>query len=223
MEGTQVHIGVPVLRRYDLLRLMLQSAAAGSVVPVRATVVDNGLQSAKVSEAIAGLPFPVDVYRPDLPLGVAESWNWLVAHMPEERIIANDDVEFTAEAIRLLCETPGDLVFGHGYSCYLLRDSAFRKVGQFDEAISPGYAYWEDIDYDMRVRLFVASGGEFLQQNAPCEVRHAGSQTNKWATPAEIAEHHRRFNIAKNNMVRKYAHLPYDQQHPALRPHLQAP
>lgn len=218
----QVHIGVPVLRRYDLLRLMLLSAAASTVLPTRVWIIDNGKQHGKVVEAIEGLPFPVDVCEPPVQMGVAESWNWLIENLPEERIITNDDITFTADAIEQMVRTPGDLVFGHGYSCYLLRDSAVEKVGRFDEAISPGYAYWEDIDYDMRVRAFVAGGGHWLQQNAPCTVLHGGSQTNQKATPEEIQEHHRKFELAKQNIIAKYAHLPFDQQHPAIQPHLRA-
>jgi len=217
----QVHIGVPVLRRYDLLRLMLLSAAAGTVMPAKVVIVDNGKQHHKVHEAIEGLPFPVDVCEPDAPLGVAASWNWLVDNLPEERIITNDDIVFGSGALAAMCNTPGDLVFGYGFSCYLLRDSAVAKIGKFDEAISPGYAYWEDIDYDMRARLFVAGGGDFVMQNASdAEIQHKGSQTNEWATQDEVREHHRKFNLAKDNMIAKYAHLPFEQQHPALQPHL---
>ena len=111
-------------------------------------------------------------------------------------------------------------MFGHGFSCYLMRDSAVQKVGKFDEAISPGYAYWEDIDYDMRVRLFMEGGGQWLQQNAPCTVLHAGSQTNEAATLEEIQDHHRKFEIAKANIIAKYAHLPFAKQHPAMQPHI---
>lgn len=216
-----IHIGVPVLRRYDLLRLMLLSAAAGSVKPDKVWIIDNGRQHDKVVDAIVGLPFPVDVCQPEIPLGVAESWNWFIDNLSEERIITNDDITFTRGALQAMRDTPGDLVFGHGYSCYLIRDSGVRKVGKFDESISPGYAYWEDIDYDIRVRQFIEGGGEWVQVNAPCEVLHGGSQTNEWATPHEISEHHRKFNIAKNNMIQKWGHIPFDQQHPALKPHLQ--
>lgn len=216
----QVHIGVPVLRRYDLLRLMLLSASAGTIKPAKVWIVDNGRQHHLVHAAIEGLPFPIDVCEPPVPMGVAESWNWLIENMPEERIITNDDIMFAADAVEQMVRTPGDLVFGHGYSCYLLRDSAVQKVGRFDETISPGYAYWEDIDYDMRVRQFTEDGGTWLQQNAPCTVRHGGSQTNEVATPEEIAEHHRKFNVAKNNIIAKYAHLPFDRQHQAIKPHL---
>lgn len=220
--NSKVHIGVPVLRRYDLLKLMLQSAAAGTMVPAKVWIIDNGKQHPRVHEAIEGLPFPIDVCEPPHPMGVAESWNYLIGQMPEERIITNDDIVFTSDAIEQMVRTPGDLIFGHGYSCYLLRDSAVQKVGTFDEAISPGYAYWEDIDYDMRVRQFMKDGGAWVQANAPCTIHHGGSQTNVTATVDEIMEHHRRFEVAKENIIKKYAHLPYEEQHPAIQPHLRA-
>jgi len=219
-EKKQIYIGVPVLRRYDLLRLMLLSAAAGTLVPTKVWIIDNGKKHDRVHEAIEGLPFPVDVCEPPTPMGIAESWNYLIENMPEDRIITNDDITFTADSVEQMRDTPGDLVFGHGYSCYLIRDSAIEKVGKFDEAISPGYAYWEDIDYDMRVRLFMEGGGAWLQQNAPCTVLHGGSQTNARATNEEIDAHHRKFEIAKQNIIAKYAYLPWEKQHPAMQPHI---
>lgn len=223
MSDKKVHIGVPVLRRYDLLRLMLMSAAAGTIKPSKVWIIDNGRQHNRVHEAIAGLPFPIDVCEPVVGMGVAESWNYLLGEMPEERIITNDDIVFTSDAIEQMIRTPGDLVFGHGYSCYLLRDSAIEKVGKFDEQISPGYAYWEDIDYDMRVRQFMEDGGSWVQSNAPCTIHHGGSQTNRLASAEEIAEHHRKFDVAKQNIIAKYAHLPYEKQHQAMQPHLKKP
>jgi hypothetical protein len=216
----KVHIGVPVLRRYDLLRKLCLSLEYGSVRPELITVIDNGKQKEKVAQAVSGLSIPVDVAEPDVPLGVAASWNWLIARLPEERIITNDDITFLGDSVEKMCATAGDLVFGHGYSCYLIRDSAVEKIGRFDEAISPGYAYWEDIDFDQRVRLHIAGGGDFTQVNAPCEVLHAGSQTNEWATPQEISEHHRKFELAKQNFLAKWSNLPIEQLHPAAVPHV---
>jgi len=215
-----VYIGVPVLRRYDLLRKLCLSLEYGTVKPELITVIDNGKQRDKVEQAISGLSIPVDVAEPDAPLGIAASWNWLIANLPEERIITNDDIVFLGDSIEKMCVASGDLVFGCGYSCYLIRDSAIAKIGRFDETISPGYAYWEDIDYDQRVRLHVAAGGDFVQVDG-CEVLHAGSQTNEWATPAEIEEHHRKFNLAKGNFLAKWSKLSYEQLHPAAQAHVQ--
>ena len=219
----RVHLGVPVLRRYDLLRELLLSAQAGTRRPGLTVVVDNGRRADRIAEALAGITLRVEVFAPAEPLGVAASWNYLLRRLPEERIIANDDVIFEPDSIEKICETAGDLIFGHGYSCFLMRDSATEKIGFFDEAISPGYAYWEDIDYDMRVRLACDRGVDFVQANAPCVVRHRGSQTNAVATSEEVLDHHRKFGIALHNMREKYRHLPFDQQHPTLQPHLRWP
>jgi len=215
-----IHLGVPVLRRYDLLRKLLLSAEASTVRPELVMIIDNGNHLDRVAEAMDSMSLLIEVHTPEIPLGVAESWNYLIKRLPEERIITNDDITFEPDSLEKMAETPGDLVFGYGYSCYLIRDSAVQKIGLFDEAISPGYAYWEDIDYDMRIRLAVREGTEFVQVNAPCVVNHLGSQTNEWATAQEIQDHHRKFEIAKTNLWQKYKHLPFEEQHPALQPHL---
>jgi len=211
-----VYLGVPVLRRYDLLRQLLLSADAGTVKPELVVIIDNGKKDDHVAEAISDLSFPVEVFTPAIPLGVASSWNHLIQRLPEERIITNDDITFELDSVEKLRDTPGDLVFGYGYSCYLIRDSAIQKIGLFDEAISPGYAYWEDIDYDMRVRMAIHHGVDFVQVNAPCVINHLGSQTNVWATAEEIEDHHRKFGVARTNFKNKWAHLPEEMQHPAL-------
>jgi len=212
----RVHLGVPVLRRYDLLREMLLSAQRGTVKPF-VQVIDNGKQPEKLRQALDGIDLPVAIYQPDRPTGVAEAWNWFVDHLPEERIITNDDITFTEDAIEKMVDCLGDLVFACGYSCFLIRDSAFEKIGRFDENISPGYAYWEDIDYDQRIRLALRGGSDFVQSNGPCVVHHGGSKTNEVAAPEDIQAHHAKFIRARYNFMQKWAHLPAELLHPAAK------
>lgn len=193
------------------------SLERSTLQPSSVTVIDNGRDANKVEFAMYGIQLKVDIFTPSTPFGVAESWNWFIKHLPEERIITNDDISFFPDSVEAMCATPGDLVFGHGYSCFLIRDSAVQKIGMFDENISPGYAYWEDIDYDMRIRLAVVNGVNFVQENAPCMVAHGGSKTNDVASPKEIEAHHRKFTIARQNFVSKWAHLPPEMQHPAVK------
>ncbi len=47
-------------------------------------------------------------------------------------------------------------------------------------------------------------------------VNHLGSQTNKMASPQEIQDHHRKFDLAKNNFIKKWGHLPEELLHPAV-------
>jgi hypothetical protein len=213
----RVYIGVPVLRRYDLLREMLLSAQEGTVLPAFVWIIDNGKRPDLLHEMIGEMVLPISVYTPERSLGVAECWNWFIDHVPEDRIITNDDITFEKDSIEAMRDTEGDLVFGHGYSCFLIRNSAVEKIGRFDEDISPGYAYWEDIDYDQRIRLAQRGGNKFTQTNAPCAVHHGGSKTNEVASPEEINEHHSKFTLAHNNFLQKWSHLPSDLLHPAAK------
>ncbi len=85
-----IHVCIPVLRRYDCLRDSLKSLER-STVPYLVHVVDNGRNDEKMREVGE---FHCDVFTPERPLGVAESWNWFIKNIPEERVIVNDDVTF---------------------------------------------------------------------------------------------------------------------------------
>ncbi|MCR4301796.1 MAG: hypothetical protein NUV51_09315 [Sulfuricaulis sp.] len=203
-----VRVCVPVLRRYDLLAKLFRSLHASVPAPGAIYIIDNGKNAARLNAALIESPVRCLVKVPERSMGVAESWNWFIANVPEERIIANDDIVFGAETLRRMAETPADLVFGYGFSCFLIRDSCIEKVGMFDEAISPGYAYWEDLDYMERVK-----GSTAVAANAPeSGVVHGdgtdGSQTWRAGTAEEQREHWRRYDIAKANYIRKWGQLP---------------
>ncbi len=194
-------ICVPVLRRYDLLKDLLRSIAESWYPADVVLVVDNGGQGVE--------PFPglrLETYTPRIPMGVAESWNWFLREAPEERIIVNDDVTFAPDSLGRIVATPGDLVSsiaGNAFSCFLIRDSCVAKIGTFDETISPGYAYYEDCDYAMR--MFAAG---FDVTHVECGVSHGHSQTFKATPPDAMEDHHRRFAIAHKNFVRKWGRTP---------------
>lgn len=207
-----VHVCVPVLKRYDLLRELLVSLRESTVIP-RVYVLDNGHNTTALQQAIDGFgtwvwpSINVHTYTPDQPMGVAESWNWFIGHVPEERLIANDDVTFAPESIAKMAETPGDFVTAlpgsNACSCFLLRDSCVEKVGLFDETISPGYAYYEDCDYVERMILLGIPITGVL-----CDVGHKGSQTLEVSTPEEMKRHHERFLLARSNFVKKWGRMP---------------
>ena len=148
-----VNVCVPVLRRYDMLRKMVRSAQAGNVKPTCYYIINNGGDHKKLLEAIGDFDADAKVHTPAKPLGVAESWNWFINRVPEERIIVNDDIEFAPNSIELMLASNADLIWAHacGFSCFVLRDSCRDKLGLFDETISPGYGYYEDEDYLQRL------------------------------------------------------------------------
>lgn len=201
-----IHICVPVLKRYDLLRDMLVSLNRSTVRPQAVYVVDNGRDPARCATAVAAADFPHMVYRPDVPLGVAESWNWFIRNVPEERVIANDDLTFAPDSLALLLAPKASLIWaeGCGFSCFVIRDACVRELGLFDETISPGYGYYEDEDYLQRLDGRGTRAPAVPTADVACDVVHRRSSTMEWNTPAEMQDHHRRFSIAKANYMRKW-------------------
>jgi GT2 family glycosyltransferase len=209
---------IPVLRRYDLLRELLLSLRASTLPPSGIVIVDNGRQWAKVAAAIGGtLPADLfDITTPAAAAGVAESWNYFLGHSPDGRVIANDDILFAPQSLERMVETPGDLVLGFGFSCFLMRDSCVGKVGLFDENLSPGYAYFEDCDYMERVHQSQTAVNPELRVIAANAVDtglvhgrgDGGSLTYRAGSQAEIYEHWQKFDRAKARFVQKWGAEP---------------
>ena len=202
----RVHVCVPVLKRYDLLRALLESLVDSTLRPHSIRIIDNGQNPARVEEATRG--FEVWVLNAAKPMGVAESWNWFIEHVPEERLITNDDIEFAPTALAAMVAEPEAFVScGFGFSCFLLRDACVRRIGRFDESISPGYAYFEDMDYLRRMR---AAG--VADKVVRCGVKHGHSQTPAAYSGDEWVRHHERFMLAQQNYEAKWAGAPsWDQ------------
>lgn len=209
--GREIHVCVPVLRRYDLLRRMLLSLRESTVTPTSIRIIDNGCDLPKLKASVAGTISNVYAQRVLSPLGVAASWNCFL-DMPEERIIVNDDIVFGPESLERLTETSGDIVFGHGFSCFLIRNSCVAKVGRFDEDISPGYAYYEDCDYMERIRNECRRGNWVTVKDVEADLIHGdqgkGSCTYRAGTEAEISDHWKRHHHAHQNFLRKYGAEP---------------
>jgi hypothetical protein len=205
-----VNVCVPVLRRYDLLRRLLISLHESTVQPVHIFIIDNGRDGRRLEIAMNVSRWPSTTFMPDEPMGVAESWNWFITNVPEERIISNDDIVFSKTSLERMVGTAGDLVFGLGFSCFLIRSGCVQRVGLFDEEISPGYAYWEDLDYQERLKQHpeVAVVNAALDMELVHGDGKDGSQTWRAGSEAEIRDHWRRYDIAKANFIKKWGQLP---------------
>jgi len=197
-----INVCVPVLKRYDLLRDLVASLPSG----VMLHIINNGRDAARLSAALAGRE--AHVLTPPDPMGVAESWNWFLANVPEERVIVNDDVTFAPDSLAKLLAPKTDMTFaqGIGFSCFVIRNRAVKRIGVFDESISPGYAYYEDDDYMARMRR----GGVSATDVVDSGIVHLRSSTLEKNTEAEMQEHHRRFHIARANFVEKWGMMPGD-------------
>lgn len=203
-----INVCVPVLKRYDLLRELLLSLKGSSVQPDAVHLIDNGRNVTGLHQATDGtLPLHLFHYMiPPKQMGVAESWNWFIQNVPEDRVICNDDITFAADSLKKLTASPADLVWakGCGFSCFVIRDSCVRKLGLFDEEISPGYGYYEDEDYLQRLDGRGTREPSAAAREADCGIRHLHSSTLKAASHEELMEHHRKFKIAQNNYMRKW-------------------
>lgn len=202
-----INVCVPVLNRYDLLGVMIGTLNRSEPRPTAVYVIDNGQKPDLLWDSIKDTDIPVHVHRAP-PMGLAESWNWFIENVPEERVITNDDVEFAPHSLAAMAaEKEAFVSCTYGFSCFLLRDACVRAVGLFDESISPGYAYFEDMDYLRRMK-----GAGVVDKVVECGVVHARSGTYRRLTSAELNEHHRKFAIAKRNYERKWASEPsWDQ------------
>jgi hypothetical protein len=204
-----INICVPVLNRYDMLQAMLQSLRVSSIKPDAVYVINNGLDREKAAAAIdVGVPGIV-VLQPNRALGVAESWNWFINNVPEARIITNDDVEFSPQSLEVMAAADGEFVTAEcGFSCFLIRDECVRKIGLFDETISPGYGYFEDIDYSHRMQLHEGVS----RIDVAAGVAHKGSMTPRAYSEEDWRLHHQRFMLAENNYVAKWKYNPMWEQ-----------
>jgi GT2 family glycosyltransferase len=190
---------VPVLKRYDLLRKMLESLRDSTVMPDSVLIMNNGMDRARAEALVGVVPFTT-IVNPNRPLGVAESWNWFIANTEEERVITNDDVEFAPMSLELMVARSEVFVScTFGFSCFVIRDECVRRVGLFDEAISPGYGYFEDVDYLRRMKQ--AGVTDHVVQAG---VVHHQSQTPAAYTRVEMQDHERRFLLARGNYAAKW-------------------
>jgi GT2 family glycosyltransferase len=199
-----INVCVPTLRRYDMLKKMIASLSESTLRPDSIYVIDNGRSPDRMQSVVSVTTIPVHVHLPDLPMGVAESWNWFLDNVPEERVITNDDITFAPESLAALVERPEDLVWGSGFSCFLIRDSCVKKLGRFDESISPGYGYYEDDDYLQRLDGRGTKPRQATAENVACGIVHENSSTLRAADRHQILEHHRRFKIAQANYMKKW-------------------
>lgn len=206
-----ITICIPTLNRYDLLVKLIESAENGGVTPDKYLIIDNG-------NRIDFTHPKLEIYKPGKNIGVAASWNWLIRNSQEIRIICNDDIEFHYDTLRIILENYGEryIIYpafvdrSNIYSFFTISDYIFNLVGEFDEKLSPNYGYFEDNDYDFRVKEIIEREGKIVIDylGVPCGYNHLGSATLKNMSDQQTREHHRKFNIARENFKRKWGRLP---------------
>ena len=193
-------VAVPTYRRYDLLRAMVDSAEAGTMVPDRYYIVDNG---GSLDPAAYGLPtVKTEVFRPGRNLGVSAAWNHIITTQDEPLIMVCDDITFHADTIRVLVEAYNAHPEISFFSVYMQRRALLERIGGYDEAFWP--AYFEDNDYVYRMRL----AGVLHMAVPDIGYNHVGSATLRSFNENEMREHHSRFNGLRDHYVRKWGGQP---------------
>lgn len=137
-------LGVPILTGPEMLDEMLASIdqPVGEIV-----VIDNGNVVGELNAT---------VIKPGFNLGVAASWNRIIAERPSApwwAIVGYDVILAPGDLARLtnhMVSTGGLALLG-GFNAFGLDHVALDRAGTFDENFHP--AYFEDNDYDRRCQL----------------------------------------------------------------------
>jgi len=185
----------PTLNRYDLVHKLILSAEAGSLVPTRYAIIDNGGSlELNLPQSVMD---KVHLYRPDHNLGVAASWNYFLKTYDDYIIISNDDIEVGRDAILHMVDAaeanPEGLFFCidsagiNAWSFFLERKKSLEIIGEYDENFWP--AYYEDNDRHRRYML----AGYDVQKASDIEFYHYGSATLKAYSSEQEHKHHEYF------------------------------
>lgn len=204
-----VAIGIPTLRRYDLLVECLRSLTSFQRDITRIVVIDNGGEFERRIEH----PCPIEVIRPGRNLGVAASWN-LLRRMTadEELLLLNDDVRMAPDTLARVLEAEEPFVCVSGtpgfecrrsepravvsdWSCFLQRKRVWDEVGPYDEMFWP--AGHEDCDYWYRM----GHAGYSVTRLAPRGMTHAVGASLNGLTQEEL----RRFEVGFARNQQYYA------------------
>lgn len=204
----EVNVCIPTLNAYSELIKCIDSISESTIKVDNIFILDNG------GKFYRDYPSNLSIIRAERNLGVAKSWNWFISNVPEIRIICNDDVQFSPDAIEKMVAsyTEDRLIFPNAlgnmnsFSCFILPNKIIEKVGLFDESISPNYAYFEDNDYHRRMKL---AGFDIATCDAA--VGHSQSSTIKNYGKSMRSEHHRKFDIAKKNYIKKWGGIPGEE------------
>lgn len=224
----KVLYGIPTFTQFDDCRNAITKIIdSSSFVPDMFLIVDNS-ETGAGAEALTDLAqkhsdrVHVLIRRENI---LAAAWNDImnfgIDYEFDYVIIANDDVTPHANSIEALVtaaikqldigmwngsgnQTKG--VGGNSYSFFLLHKWAYAIVGEFDENFRP--AYFEDNDYDYRVKL----AGLIREEVSACTFDHIGSATMNSMPTERKVHHHASFVANKQHYIRKWGGEPGKEQ-----------
>lgn len=143
-------VSIPTYCCFDLANRCIDAVLRSSVLPRRIYLIDNS------QGEYPGHPSPlVQVFTPPRNLGAGGAANFLLpAIMPYPCVVMNDDIEVGVNTLQAMIECPEQIVTARrdsAFTCILIREEAWKKVGPFDPVFWP--AYYEDCDWAYRALL----------------------------------------------------------------------
>lgn len=142
---------IPTLIRYDLLDRLLLQLEQQTIPPQEVFVIDNGREWFPSKDYV----FPLNRLHPPYNYGVAKSWNVSGRlYRPTTLLICNDDISFPSnDAVEKALAVRSPIIWLHGASCFVMRESAWRAIGEFEEGLWPANSE----DTEVTIRLVRAS------------------------------------------------------------------
>jgi GT2 family glycosyltransferase len=198
-------LGVPVIRRYDLLARLLRTASVGMLKPDWYCIVDNG---GKLEESGIVIPKPALIIKPKQNIGCSGAWNAIVERFPDELVvIANDDIALGSDSLAKMRRSIDEAAFvlGTGFSLFMQRPSVRQDVGWYDENFFP--AYFEDNDYMRRLAL-----AHVATLHIDAEATHDGSASLHVLPAAEQRAFGGHFEGLRRYYVRKWGGQPNSER-----------
>ncbi len=193
-----INLCITTFNRQDLLGRTIRSAFEGSIVPDRVFIVDQAARPDVVRAALDGREAEI------IDLGEkrgceASAINWYLTNVPEERVIAHDDVEFGPQSLEQFVAAQGAFLIDEAQGVITYRDAAIRAVGLYDTEMSPNHFRYVDADYEERLGVI---GIEPVV--VACGVKHTPGGTIRGYTPEQMMDHHARFGYADAFYTRKW-------------------
>lgn len=221
---------IPTYTQFDHCRNAVETIIHTSTrVPDGFLIVDNS-ETAEGYKTLADLIVKYDFVDIQVRTEniLAGAWNDMMRYAIEHdayMIIANDDVTPHPHSIQALVDAAinrpdiamwnGSGHSGNSYSFFLLRNWAYKQVGEFDENFKP--AYFEDNDFDRRIKL----AGLIREEVPTATFEHVGSATMKNMRDERIVQHHASFVKNQRYFQRKWGGTPAHEQYeiPFERPY----
>lgn len=211
-------LAVPVYKRYDLLAKLVVSAEAGSVLPDRYLIIDNGggfyernVMRRRALDHMLSRDV-LTVVQPGKNLGVAPAWNLALdaCTANDTLIVSNDDVTVGRDGLAALLAAQENALVAvddqAGWALFVTRPAKLiERAGHFDENFVR--AYYEDNDMSRRLAL---AGVPHVHVSGDARHVSGGTSAKRVLSGPECREARAALRNNQAYYVSKWGALPLD-------------